>query len=128
MDAPDNGGMSPPPPSPPSRLDEIARKRIQSWIAATGVSQAEISRRVDRTGAWLSRYLRGEFDADLETLQRIARVFGHSLAALLDVPTDPVEEEVLSLFRACPQDAREAVLHMLRVITRRLRKPGRSRE
>jgi len=109
-------------------LDDVARARIHSWIHATGVSQAEVSRRIGKTGAWLSRYLKSEFDADLDTLQRIAAVFGHSIAALLDAPTDPIEKDLIELFRAAPPDVREVALSVLRVATRRLRKAGRARE
>jgi predicted transcriptional regulator len=53
----------------PLTLDQVARDRIKHWIVSTGVTQTELAARIGRTQAWMSRYLSGEFDADLETLQ-----------------------------------------------------------
>jgi transcriptional regulator with XRE-family HTH domain len=94
-------------------LDEIARARVREWLTATGTTQTALGERIGRTQAWTSRYLLGEFDADLTTLQKIADVFGHSIAALLDVPSDPAEAIFLNYFRAVDAEKRALVLRLL---------------
>ena len=113
----------------PQTLDQVARDRIKSWIASTEVTQTELAARIDKNQPWMSRYLRGELDADLETLQKMARAFGHSLIALLDLPADPVEAKLLTHYRALPHTARAIAFNLLESWSRpRGRKAGRSRE
>ncbi len=112
----------------PQTLDQVARDRIKAWIASTGVTQTELAERVGKNQAWMSRYLSGEFDADLETLQKMARTFGHSLSALLDTPADPVEARWMEYYRALPVTARTIAMNLLENWSRpRGRKGGRSR-
>src|SRR4029077_2246017 len=90
----------------PLTLDELARGRIKAWISSTGITQVNLGERISKNQAWMSRYLGGEFDADLETLQKMAKVFGHSLSALLDAPTDPEEAKLLDAYRALTPEGR----------------------
>jgi transcriptional regulator with XRE-family HTH domain len=94
-------------------LDQIARARVREWLTATGTTQTALGERIGRTQAWMSRYLLGEFDADLTTLQKIAEVFGHSIAALLDAPSDPAEATLLNHFRAVDAEKRVLALRLL---------------
>jgi len=114
----------------PLTLDQVARDRIKHWIASTGVTQVELSTRIGKNQAWMSRYLSAEFDADLETLQKIARAFGHSLGVLLDEPAaDPVEARVLQLYRSLPIHSRGILVNLLEAWARpRGRKRARGRE
>lgn len=107
-------------------LDELARSRIQAWIKSTGITQTELSQRVGRNQAWMSRYLDAQFDADLETLQKMAKVFGHSLSALLDAPADPAEAALVSAYRALRPESRSIALSLF-VDWSRARGGGRSR-
>ena len=79
---------------------KLFNQRIKAWIASTGVTQSALAERIGRNQAWMSRYLAGEFAADLETLQKMARAFNHSLAALLESPTDPDEAKLIEAYRA----------------------------
>lgn len=97
----------------PVSLDQLARERIKAWIASTGVTQGNLAERIGRNQAWMSRYLAAEYDTDLETLQKMARVFGHSLTALLESPTDPDESKLLNAFRALRPEARLIALNLL---------------
>ena len=99
-------------------LDDQARSRIKKWLASTGTTQTALAEKIGRTQAWMSRYLSGEFDADLETLQKIARVFGNNLTGLLDVPADPEEGTLLTAFRALPPDVRKLLLAFAAALTR----------
>lgn len=110
----------------PLSLDELARGRIKAWIASTGVTQGNLGERIGRNQAWMSRYLAGEYDADLETLQKIARVFGHSLSALLESPTDPEEAKLVEAYRALRPEARAIALTVLQELSRP-RSRGRTR-
>ena len=57
----------------PQTLDEQARQRIRTWIQLTGVTQKTLGERIGRNQAWMSRYLSGELNADLETLRNSPR-------------------------------------------------------
>jgi transcriptional regulator with XRE-family HTH domain len=107
-------------------LDEQARGQIKKWIESTGITQTTLSDRIGKNQAWTSRYLSGEFDADLETLQKIARVFGHSLTALLEIPADPEEAALVTAYRALTAPARTLALELLKDWSRS-RARGRSR-
>ena len=108
----------------PLTIDQQARERIKAWVASTGVTQTELADRIGRNQAWMSRYLKGEFDADMETLQKIAGIFGFSLIALLNLPTDPHEARLVEEFRALPPRGRASLLDFLAVLRQaRSRKP-----
>ena len=72
----------------------------------------------------MSRYLKGDIDADLATLQKLAELFGHSITALLATPTDPEEAQLIALYRAQSPDGRAIVLSLLNYWSRL----GRARE
>jgi transcriptional regulator with XRE-family HTH domain len=100
-------------------LNEVARVTIRRWVEATGVSQQAIAERLGRKQGWVSRYLRGDFNADLNTLAAFADLFEHTLASLLAVPTDPVEAELLTLYRAADPGDRRNVIALLHSLTRK---------
>ena len=102
----------------PQSLDAQARAQIAHWIKSTGTSQAALSLKIGRSQVWVSRYLRGEFNADLTTLAAIAHEFGHTLSALLSLPSDPTEAAILKMFRACRPQSRRAAVHILTELSR----------
>lgn len=104
-------------PMPPS-LQDTARVQIQRWIRSTGITQAAFGERIGRTQVWVSKYLKGEFDADIDTLQQMAQVFRHSIPQLLDFPSDPDEETVLTLYRALRPEVRRLTVELLREMGR----------
>jgi transcriptional regulator with XRE-family HTH domain len=93
-----------------SELHTRVRETILRWIKTTGITQDQVAKAIARSPMWLSRYLRGYYDTDLDTLDRLARVFNHSLAALLSVPDDPQERELISAYREAPPSGRKALL------------------
>jgi len=93
-----------------SSLQAVARARIRSWTHASRMRQTDLAARIGKNQAWLSRYLAGTYDADLDTLNAIAHVFGHTIGALLDTPTDPAETQLIERWRAMPPSARAAAL------------------
>jgi|SRR5215831_6896911 len=103
--------------TPNQTIEERARHRIRTWIAVTRIKQATLAEKIGKSPAWLSRYLAGEYEAELSTLQRIAAVFGHSLQALVDVPTDVAEGRFIEMFRALPSPSRTTVVRLLEDLT-----------
>ena len=74
-----------------------------------GVTQAELAEQIGRNQVWVSRYLKGDFDTDLATLEKMARRFDFTLFALLDLPSDPFEARLLDEVRALPPKARTSL-------------------
>lgn len=99
-------------------LDEQARSQIKKWIDSTGITQTALADRIGRNQAWMSRYLAGDFDADLTTLQKMAEVFGHPLTALLGLPKDPEEATLIAAYRALRPEARPLALRVLQEMSR----------
>jgi transcriptional regulator with XRE-family HTH domain len=111
-------------PSVPTPIDEIARQQIRQWLRSTGTTQVAFAEQIDRNQEWVSRYLNGNFDADLPTLQRMAGVFGHNLATLFgSLPTDPDESALLRMFRELRPEDRKLQLSLLRSWTRARERP-----
>jgi len=66
--------------------DLLARERIKRWVTEAGLRQKTFGKRIGKDQVWVSRYLAGKHNADLETLQRMAAVFHVTLDALLHEP------------------------------------------
>jgi transcriptional regulator with XRE-family HTH domain len=104
--------------APITSLQDIARAQIKHWIVSSGTTQAHVCAEIGRNQPWLSRYLSGEIDADLDTLAQIAKVFEHSLFALLSVPSDPEDAVLIRMYRAMRPEGRRAFLGIGREMTR----------
>lgn len=96
------------------KRDEIARGKIVQWLSASQMTQTALADKVGRNQAWMSRYLDGEFDTDLETLEKLATAFDHTLFELLDTPANPTEAEILERWRALKPSGRAVILDVLR--------------
>jgi transcriptional regulator with XRE-family HTH domain len=103
---------------PAANLDNYVRGRINHWIRVTGQTQTAVSERIGRNQVWLSRYLRGEYSADLDTLALIAEAFDLTLHALLAVPADRDEAALLDDFRALPQSSRRLARQLIGELAR----------
>lgn len=108
-------------------LDEIARSQIQRWLETTGQTQTALATQIGRNQAWLSRYLKAEFNADLSTLEKIAQAFNHTVAALFTSPQDPDEAKLVANFRACRPEDRKTLLGVSAAMSRPSRLRGRVR-
>jgi transcriptional regulator with XRE-family HTH domain len=96
------------------KRDDIARARVAQWLAGSKMTQTALADLIGRNQAWMSRYLDGEFDTDLETLERMAAAFGHSLFELLDASQNAAETEVIERWRALKPSGRRLMLDVLR--------------
>ena len=94
-------------------LDDRARRRIFAWRQASGLTQEQVGKEIGRNAVWISRYENEYFNADLETLTRLASVFGHSLFEVLDVSSNTVEGELTAIFRTISAPRRRIVLGIM---------------
>lgn len=128
MEPPIVEGVPPPAPiqtNPP--IDERVRRRVNQWLTMSGISQAVLAQRIGKDQAWMSRYLRGEHDADLATVERLAAAFGHNIATLLDVVPDERDAIAVEMLRALAPTDRAAIVRLLEIVTRpkRTKRPAR---
>jgi transcriptional regulator with XRE-family HTH domain len=96
------------------KRDDAARSKVAQWLSVSKMTQTALAETIGRNQAWMSRYLDGEFDTDLETLEKIATAFNHSLFELLDTPQNSTEVEVIERWRALKPSGRKLVLDVLR--------------
>jgi len=106
---------------PTESLEAVARRRLQTWIDATGITQTTLAIRIGKNQAWMSRYLAGDAGADIDTLAALAHVFGHSVSALIDTAVDPQDQLILDLYHALPEDGRPVAEAVLRLMTQKPR-------
>lgn len=81
-------------------LDEQARGRLSQWRKARGLTQAAMAEQIGRNAVWISRYFDGAYDADLDTLSKMAGTLGYTLFELLDLHERPEEQVLINDFRA----------------------------
>lgn len=95
-------------------LEEQVRARVKAWVSSMRVTQGALAERIGRDQVWVSRYLNGKVDSiDLETLQKIAAAFDHSLHALLEAPADPAEAQLVEDWRALRPKSRVLVSNLV---------------
>lgn len=58
--------------APVATVEDGVRRTIGRWMAARGVTKTALGAAADRNQPWVTRYLDGEFGADVETLAKIA--------------------------------------------------------
>jgi transcriptional regulator with XRE-family HTH domain len=75
-------------PMPPT-LDQIARNRIKAWMTTTRTTQTTLAERIGRDQPWMSNYLNDKVNADLETLRKMAEVFGYTFQDLFAQSSNP---------------------------------------
>lgn len=111
-----------------AKLHEHAREQVKRMLFATDMTQQELAEAIGRPQAWMSRYLRGEWNADFPTLVRIAQKFEVGLDTFARLPSaasDPVRQEWVSAYDLLTPQDRETFLRLVRRVTRRL-KPRRA--
>lgn len=97
-----------------SRLQDMARKRLIQWMDANPkITQTEIGRAIGHNQAWVSKFRLGTMDADIDDLDGMARVFGHTLTELLDLRPDPKERELVEAYRKLRPEARGLAVQVL---------------
>lgn len=95
-------------------LGELARQRIVAWMAANPrITQTTIAKAVGVSQAWVSQYKSGDQDADIDQLDAMARVFGHTLVELVDLRPNPKEHLLIETYRKLRPEARALATQML---------------
>lgn len=81
-------------PSRPS-AQERARRQVAKCLAASGLTQTTLGEQLTppRQPAWVSRYLRGKIDADIDTLLQFAAIFKCTYDQLFGSSTDQADEQ-----------------------------------
>lgn len=105
-------------------LGDLARHRITTWMATNPrITQATIAAAVGVSQSWVSLYKSGGVDADVDQLDAMARVFGHTLMELFDLRPDPNERELLDAYRKIPSESRSVALHAVQAMAGVLKPP-----
>lgn len=86
--------------------------------------QAAIGRAINRTQTWVSHYLSGRHDIDIDTLSRLCDFLQLDLPSLLSGDDnrprlDEPYAEAVTLMQAVSPDERELIVDMLRALVRR---------
>ena len=97
-------------------LDELARTKIKAWLHSHEITQTALAARIGKKQAWVSRYLSGEFNADLTTLDRMAGVFDHTFMQLLNVTDDSDEGQIIEAYRALPRKSQRLARELLKTL------------
>ena len=95
-------------------VEDGVRRTIAAWMAARGVTKTALGVGVGRNQPWVTRYLDGEFDTDIDTLARVAAFFGEPLSALFPAGEDAALAELLARYRATTPPRRALLLDLLR--------------
>lgn len=100
------------------RLMELARHRLTQWMAASPrITQTAIGKAVGHSQVWVSRFKLGAQDADIDELEAMARVFGHTLNELLDARPDPKERELLDAYRSIEPTKRPLAVEVVKAMS-----------
>lgn len=111
------------------RLNDLARQRLVTWLAANPhITQAKLAAAVGRSQTWVSQYKSGDQDADIDQLDALSRVFGHTLLELVELRPDPKERDLVEAFRKLRPEARELAVKMLQTMLPPVAARGRTRE
>lgn len=95
-------------------LAERARQRMTDWMAANRqITQSTIAEAVGVSQSWVSLYKSGGVEADLDQLDAMAGVFGHTLMELIDLRPDPKERALLDAFRKIRAEKRGLAVEVL---------------
>lgn len=106
------------------RLEELARQRIVSWLESNReITQAKLAAAIGVSQTWISQYKSGDQGANVDQLDAMARVFGHTIIELLDLRPDPKERDLLEAFRAIPEHSRPVAVSAVQAMAGRLPLP-----
>lgn len=118
-------------PRPPlaSTLDALVRRRLAAYLDSMTArpTQDAIGAQISRTQTWVSHYLAGRTDADLDTLNKICDFIGIRLSTVIEdalkgktaAPRPPAAVEVQTLFAAITPDEQKIVINVLATLARR---------
>jgi transcriptional regulator with XRE-family HTH domain len=111
----------------PSRLSALVRQRLRRHLdqLVARPTQKQLGDAIDRTQTWVSHYLSGRHDVDLDTLGHIAAFLDIDLGSLVTPDGDVRQQlpepyaEAVTLLQAVTHEERDAVLDILRSLARK---------
>lgn len=110
------------------RLLELARQRLTQWMDANPkITQAAVGRAVGHNQTWVSRFRQGSQDADIDELDAMAKVYGHTLMELIDLRPDPKERDLVEAYRQLRPEARALAVQMMEAMLPPRAERGRTR-
>lgn len=87
---------------------------MTAWMNANPrITQGTVASAVGVSQSWVSLYKSGGVDADLDQLDAMARVYGHTLMELLDLRPEPKERALIDAYRKLRPEARTLALQMI---------------
>lgn len=111
------------------RLMELARQRLTQWMDANPrITQVALGRAVGHHQVWVSRFKAGAQDADVDELEAMAKMFGHTLNELFDLRPDPKEQRLIDAYRQLPEAKRPLGIAALEAMIPEPRKAPRSND
>lgn len=109
----------------PQDLSAHVRQRIHEHLADLPVrpTQRAIGAAIRRTQTWVSHYLSGRHDIDLNTLGRLADFLGVTVPDLMAGAqprhdASPRLTEAITMLRSISDDEQDTVLDILRILAR----------
>jgi len=109
------------------QLETLARRRITSWLDSNiAITQTKLAEAVGVSQSWVSQYKSGDQNASIDQLATMAHAFGHTLAELLDLRSNPIEAELLEAYRRLPPSARAVALQVVQKMAPEIRRHTRS--
>lgn len=81
------------------------------------ITQMTLAKAVGVSQSWVSLYKSGDQDANIDQLDVMARVFGHTLNELIDLRPDPKERELLDAYRAIEASKRPLAIEVVRALS-----------
>jgi len=97
---------------------ELARHRLTQWMDANPkITQTALGRAVGHHQVWVSRFKAGAQDADVDELEAMAKVYGHTLAELFDLRPDPKERELIDAYRRIEPSKRALAVDVVKAMS-----------
>lgn len=116
-------------PNTASSLDALVRRRLIAYLDAMTArpTQGAIGAQISRGQTWVSHYLAGRIDADLDTLNKICEFIGIRLSTVIDealrgkttAAKTPAAAQVQTLFASITPAEQQTVLDVLGTLARR---------
>jgi len=96
---------------------ELLGQRIRQVREKTGLSQEDVGRQLSMSPSGYGNYERGERSISLETLAKLAGIFGKPVEYLLalDSPLEEDEQELLHLYQGLPNAMKQLLLSTARL-------------
>jgi len=96
---------------------QLLGQRIRQVRERSGLSQEYVGRQLNMSPSGYGNYERGEREMSLETLSRLAGIFGKPIEHLLalDTPLEADEKELLHIYQHLPNAMKQLLMSTARL-------------